>query len=94
MNIQTLGQAVDYIQSLPIEQQKQVFVLIDDFMLSQNHLTETEPTDLQKSFAEWEKYHQKMVNTFDENEMTDEEFDEFWASLRDKNDTGREMVFE
>lgn len=35
-SIQTLGQAVDYIQSLPIFEQKQIFGLIDNFVLEKN----------------------------------------------------------
>ncbi|WP_066801348.1 DUF2281 domain-containing protein [Moraxella oblonga] len=34
--IQTLGQAVDYIQSLPMFEQKQIFGLIDNFVLEKN----------------------------------------------------------
>lgn len=35
-SIQTLGQVVDYIQSLPQVEQKQIFGLIDEFMTQKN----------------------------------------------------------
>lgn len=53
-----------------------------------------EPSELQKSFLEWEVYRQKMIAEYDENEMTDEEFDELLASLKDRNDTGRAVNFD
>lgn len=95
-SIQTLGQAVDCIQSLPVFEQKQVFEFLDS-LISKNKTVPKEQdnlSELQKSFLEWEKFHQKSVAQYDENEMTDEEFDELMASLKDRNDTGREVSFE
>lgn len=51
-------------------------------------------SELQQRFMAWENYHQNMIVNFDENEMTDEQYDDYCASLRDKNDIGREVVFE
>ncbi|MDO4895832.1 MAG: hypothetical protein Q3971_00605 [Moraxella sp.] len=42
---------------------------------------------------EYEEFHQKMIGEFDD-EMSDDDYDKFLASLRDKNDVGREVSFE
>lgn len=51
-------------------------------------------SELQQRFMAWENFHQKMIVNFDDNEMTDEQYDDYCASLCDKNDIGREVVFE
>lgn len=92
---QTLQQAFANLRHLPTVEQKQVFSLIDSLLLKTKSQKPTnEPSDLQKSFLEWQARHQAMIATLDENDMTDEEFDEIFNNLRDRNDVGREVNFD
>ncbi|STZ56361.1 Uncharacterised protein [Moraxella lacunata] len=51
-----------------------------------------EPSEQQKSFLMWRVNYEKALAKNDD--WTDDESDSYWASLRDKNDTGREVSFE
>ncbi|OPH40016.1 hypothetical protein [Moraxella equi] len=94
--ITSINQAVNYIQSLPISMQQEMIDWIATFQhkKEQTATQKTELSDLQKSFLEYEKFHQKMIVEFDNDEMSDDDYDKFLASLRDKNDVGREVSFE
>lgn len=46
----------------------------------------------QKSFLIWRANYEKKLASHDD--WTDDEHDNYWASLKDKSDTGREVSFE
>lgn len=50
------------------------------------------PSDRQKSFLMWRADYEKVLA--EEDDWTDEEYDEYLASLKDKNDVGREVSFD
>lgn len=62
------------------------------FAVSMGLSADTQLSTQQKSFLMWRADYEKRLACDDE--WTDEQYDEFWASLRDKNDTGREVIFE
>ncbi|OPH33565.1 Uncharacterised protein [Moraxella lacunata] len=94
--ITSINQAVNYIQSLPISMQQEMIDWIATFQHTKEQavIQKNELSELQKSFLEYEKFHQKMIGEFDDDEMSDDDYDKFLASLRDKNDIGREVSFE
>lgn len=91
---QTLQQAYANLQHLPKVEQKQVFNLIDSLLLKTKTQQPTnEPSELQKRFLEWRKNYEASIADLDDG-WTDEDHDALWNSVRDKNDTGREVNFD
>lgn len=91
---QTLQQAYTNLQHLPKVEQKQVFNLIDSLLLKTKTQQPTdEPSELQKRFLEWRKNYEASIADLDDG-WTDEDHDALWNSVRDKNDTGREVNFD
>lgn len=53
---------------------------------------DNEPSEQQKSFLMWRVDYEKALAKDDD--WTDAEYDDYLASLKDKNDTGREVSFD
>lgn len=82
-SIQTLGQAVDYIQSLPINCQQK---MIDWINVFQSEIEKDELNTSQDFFEKWQAWHHSSQAFLDN--------DNSWADTKDKSDVGKEVVFE
>ncbi len=82
--IQTISQAISYIQSLPINRQQEMVELISIF---QRQETQKKPCNNVGAFYQsWKKWHTENQEFLDN--------DDTWLDTKDRNDIGREVNFE
>lgn len=79
---------------LPEFEQEQIYRLVNTMVFQNIFIRDQrdEVKTLRETYLAWRKDFNELLERSDE--WTDQMHDEYWSSLRDKNDTGREVNFD